>query len=245
MSRIKNFFTGLATFQVQSLPIVCLNKLRTYQISQIKITGEQITFSAPLAYVKEIKKLLTNFEYKLHENRNIFRGLNFLLNHISLCIVIILALVAFLIADMRIYDIKVVTNDSKLTQAVNEYLASQGVKKFTSKSHIQADYLANHLVTDFSNIAHVNIKISGNTLLVNLSTASSPDQKVKTNICAKYDAVIKKVIYYSGQPLISPGDVIRKGDVLIQDAYEDSVMVIGEVAFVRGEEIVRLDIIIS
>ena len=56
----------------------------------------------------------------------------------------------------------------------------------------------------------------------------------------KSDAVIKEVTTYSGTALVTTGDVVKKGDLLVVNAYPDSVVVTGEVAFVNGEEISRL-----
>ncbi len=240
MSRIKNFLMGQVEFRVQGLPLSCLNKLRIYQITQIKIVNDIIVFHVPLVHSAAIKKLVNNFEYQVIENFNFFRGINFLLNHIVLVVSILVAIITFLVADMKIYQVQVQCDDVVMIPAVYEYLNQSGIKKFMWKNKLQTFDLANDLVGNFKQVAHANVRIAGNTLLVNLISAVNQTHKVKTNYYAQYDAVIKEIKAYSGTALVTVGDVVRKGDLLITDAYPDSVVVTGEVAFVHGEQISRL-----
>ncbi|MCM1403938.1 MAG: sporulation protein YqfD [Prevotella sp.] len=242
MSRIKKFLVGQVEFRVQGLPISCLNKLRNYYITRIRTDGETITFFAPLIHASAIKKLVSNFEYQMQENYNLFRGINFLLNHLVLVTSIIVSLAVFLISDMGIYDVQVQCDDDSLAPAVYQYLNDLGVKKFMWKNQLQHLDLATDLVSNFDNIAHANVRVAGNTLVVNLVAVNNQKQKSKTNFYAQYDAVIKEVTAYSGTALVTAGDVVKKGDLLVADAYPHSVVVTGEVAFVNGDQITRLEI---
>ena len=163
-----------------------------------------------------------------------------MLNHLVLVVATIASIIAFLILDMGIFTVKVQCNDSQITSAVYKHLDDLGIKKFMWKSKVKEINLASNLVENFDCIAHANVKISGNTLVINLVTAAHETSKAKTNIYAKFDAVVKEIIAYSGTALVTAGDVVKKGDLLVTDAYPDSVVVTGEVAFVNGEEISRL-----
>lgn len=240
MSCIKNFFTGQVEFRVQSLPLSCLNKLRIFHLKQISIKDETTIFHAQLSHAALIKKLIHNFEYQVIENYNFFRGVNFLLNHFVLVVTILLAATVFLIADMGIYKIRVQCDNPDVISAVYEHLNQAGVKKFMWKSQLRDFDLAADLVDSFDNIAHAHVRVAGNTLVINLIAATNKTHKVKTNFYAQYDAVIKEVTAYSGTALVSTGDVVKKGDLLVSDAYPDSVVVTGEVAFINDEQISRL-----
>lgn len=242
MSVIKDFFLGCVQFRVLGLPHACLNKLRKFHITNIQIIDDTILFCAPLRFVKSIKKLINNFDYEIKENQNIFRGINFLLNHFVLVIAVILGTIAFFVADMSIYTVKVQCNDIELTPAIYQHLNDLGVKKYTFKNKLKKLDLASDIVQSFNNVAHVNVKVSGNTLVVNLITATNELGKVKTNYYAQYDAVITEITAYSGTALVTVGDVVKKGDLLVANAYLDSVVAMGEVAFVNGEQISRLNI---
>ncbi len=240
MSPIKNFFTGQVKFRVQGLPLSCLNRLRIYHIKQISLDGDKIVFYAPLAHCLIIKKLINNFEYQVTENYNLFRGINFLLNHLVLVVSVLSAVIAFLIADMKIYAVRVQCDDHTLVPAVYEHLQQIGVKKFMWKNKLRTLDLGNDLIGNFDNIAHAHVKIAGNTLLIDLVSAVNHSRKVKTNFYAQYDAVITEIKAYSGTAWVTTGDVVRKGDLLVSDAYPDSVVATGEVAFINGEQISRL-----
>lgn len=240
MLPIKKFFAGEIEFCVQGLPLSCLNKLRFYHITNLRINDDMIIFNVPLVYATTIKKLVNNFEYQIKENYNFFRGINFLFNHLIFVVAILLAGITFLIADMGIYDVRVQCDNANLTPIVYDHLNQLGVKKFMWKSKLQDYDLASDLVGNFDNIAHAHVRIAGNTLVVNLVSATNQTYKVKTNFYAQYDAVIKEITTYSGTPLVTVGDVVKKGDLLVRDAYPDSVVVTGEVAFKNYEQISRL-----
>ena len=240
MSHVKRFFVGEVEFRVQGLPLSCLNRLRVFHINSIKIENDVTIFHCSLIHAATIKKMVSNFEYQVTENYNFFRGVNFLLNHLVLVVSILVASIAFLIADMKIYSVRVQCDDDNIIPAIYEYLNQLGVKKFMWKNKLQNFDLAADLVGNFDNLAHACVRISGNTLVVSLVSASNQVRKAKTNFYAQYDAVVQEITVYSGTALVTTGDVVKKGDLLIADAYPDSVVVTGEVAFVNGEEISRL-----
>ncbi len=240
MSHIKKFLGGNVEFQVQGLPVSCINKLRFYHVTNIKCQNDAIFFETPLVNSKAIKNLVNNFEYQVKENYNLIRGINFLLNHFVLVVSLVIALISFLLLDMRIYSVRVQCNDADLIPSVCKHLEELGVKKFMWKNKIKSLDLANNLVGNFDYLAHAHVQISGNTLVVNLVSATNHTRKVKTNFYAQYDAVIKEITTYSGKALVTTGDVVKKGDLLVADAYPDSVVVTGEVAFVNDDQISRL-----
>lgn len=240
MSTIKNFFSGQVQFRVQGLPHECLNKLRKFSITDISCDNDVIVFSSTLKHLNSIKKLISNFEYQIKENYNIFRGINFLLNHFVLVIAVLVAAISYFIADTGIYAVKVQCDNLEILPAVNDHLDTLGVKKFMWKKQVNDLDLANNLIQNFDNIAHANVTIAGNTLLVNLVTATNETKPNKTNFYAQYDAVITEITAYSGTALVTVGDVVKKGDLLVANAYPNSVVVTGEVAFANDDKISRL-----
>lgn len=240
MSHIKNFLGGKVEFSVQGLPLSCLNKLRIYHIRNVTVKNDVTTFQTSLVHCAAIKKLVSNFEYKVTENYNLFRGINFLLNHFVLVVSALVALIMFLLVDTQVYSVHVQCDDVSVIPAVYEHLNQLGIKKFMRKSQLQRIDLAADLVGNFNNVAHANVRVAGNTLVVNLVTTNNQTRKTKINFYAQYDAVVKEITAYSGTALVTVGDVVKKGDLLVADAYPDSVVVTGEVAFKNGNEISRL-----
>ena len=237
-----HFFSGAVRFTVFGLPIGCLNKLRQFKPEDITIYNDTISFTVQLVYALQVKKLVSNFEWQMKENYNLFRGANFLLNKMVLAVSVLVCVIAFFIFDMGVYDIRVVGVSSELTGDVYNYLDELGVKKFITKQKVTNMDIAAGIVTTFPNVAHANVRLSGNTLVVSVIEAESNPMKQMSNIYAKYDAVIKEVIAFSGRAMVEFGDVVRKGDLLVENAYPDTVSVIGEVAFISGGKIIRLDI---
>ncbi len=242
MSKLNNFFTGMVKFKVMGLSVSCINKLRQFNATRISVDGDTICFSVPLVYADNVKKLVSNFEFSYTENFNIFRGLNFLLARMTLSISIIFFIISFFVFDMAIYDIKVVGANADLQSNIKAYLSDLDINKFSLKSKLDDPNIAYGLVNEFSEIAHANLRVSGNTLVVSVSEAVDAIEKITLNVYAQYDAVIKDIILFSGKALVEVGDVVRKGDLLIENAYQGTVAVTGEVAYLYQDKVVRLDI---
>lgn len=242
MSQIKNFFTGQVQFWVADLPVAGLNRLRQFHVRQIKNENGVVSFTAPLIHANTIKKLINNFDWQMSENHNLWRGVNFLINHFVLCVAIIVSFIAYGILDCLVYNVQINGPESILNAEVAQYLQGQGVKKFMWKNQVGQKDLALELVSNFPDIAHANVRLAGNNLVVTLATAVNQPAKVKTNIYAKYDAIVRDVIAYSGTVFVVAGDVVHAGDLLVEGAYADSVSIIGEVTYLRDDETVRLNI---
>lgn len=245
MLNIKNFITGQVKFEVNGLPQTCLNKLRSFRITNISINNDIISFCVSLVYADAIKKLISNFDYRMYQNYNLFRGVNYLLNHFVLVVAIMVAVSIYFVVDMKIYRIRVQCDDSNLTSAVYERLDQLGVKRYTFKNQLSNNLLALNLVENFDSIAHATVRIAGNTLVVNIVTATNQTTQHKNNFYAQFDAVIKDITVYSGKPMVGVGDVVKKGDLLVADAYSNTVIVMGEVAFVNDNQISRFVIPIT
>jgi hypothetical protein len=232
--------SGKVTFTVFGFPVGCFNRLRSFRLTNISRCGDSFSFDVPLSYAKEIKKMLSNFEYTCKENLNFFRGVNFLLNKMTLSVAVLVCMIAFFVLDFFIYDIRII--GAADADAVYHYLGGIGVTEFITKQRVADTNIAEGIVNTFPNVAHANVRLRGNTLVVNIIEAENNPAKVPQNFYSRYDAVIKEVVVFSGRAMVEKGDVVKTGDLLVENAYPNTIAVFGEIAYQNGDEVIRLDI---
>jgi similar to stage IV sporulation protein len=188
-----------------------------------------VSFVVSLAHADKVKKLLSNFEYTASQNYNLSRGINFFLNRIALSISVLVCTAVFFILDGFVYTVCVNGADGELTAGIYSYLNEIGIKRFTAKRYIADTDIANGIIKAFPNVAHSNVRVDGNTLTVTVLPAENNPAEVPQNVYSKYNAVIKRVMAASGRAIVEVGDVVRAGDLLVENAYPNTVIVIGEV----------------
>jgi hypothetical protein len=231
MSKIKNFFGGAVRFNVLCVNAALINRLRYFKVCKVKIDGDRISFTVPILYADQIKRELRNYEYSYAENGNIFRGINFLLNRFVLSASILICCIVYFIADLFIYSVRVTGGTAELQSEIYEYLTQNGVKKFALKRKVVDFDIIDGVVRAYPTVAHANIRIYGNTAVIMLSAAESNLVPAPQNFYAQYDAVIKEIFVSGGAAKVAVGDVVRAGDLLVENGYADKVVIIGEVRF--------------
>lgn len=82
-------------------------------------------------------------------------------------------------------------------------------------------------MSKFGDVAYVSINVKGTNIFVTVTKKDeSLEQKKDTNYCniiANKDGIIEKVIPRSGKQVVNPGDIVRKGDVLVSGANSKSI----------------------
>ncbi|MBO5375148.1 MAG: sporulation protein YqfD, partial [Clostridia bacterium] len=84
--------------------------------------------------------------------------------------------------------------------------------------NVNYDTIHNKFLLASDNISWVSINISGNVATVHVRERQKDSLSNKTtysNVIAKYDAQIALVQLYNGKKVVSIGDVVKKGDLLI------------------------------
>jgi hypothetical protein len=231
MSKIKDFFCGAVRFNVLCVNAALINRLRFFCVRNIKINGGYISFTVPVLYAEQIKRELRNFEYSFTENANIIRGVNFMLNRFVLSVSILICCAAYFVADLFVYSVRITGGTEALQGEIYAYLTQNGIKKFALKRRVVNFNIIDGVVRTFPTVAHANIKIYGNTAVIAVAEAESNLVPAPQNFYAKYDAVIKEIFVAGGAAKVAVGDVVRAGDLLVENGYPGKVVIIGEVRF--------------
>jgi hypothetical protein len=144
--------------------------------------------------------------------------------------------------DFFIYSVQITGGTSELQSEIMAYLTDSGVKKFAPKRTVFDSDIANLITQKYPTVSHANMKVYGNTAVLMIAEAEHNTVKPRENIYAKYDAVIKEILVGSGIALVGVGDVVKSGELLVENAYADKVVIIGEVRFKTAENDFIFDI---
>ena len=114
------------------------------------------------------------------------------------------------------------------TETLNEFMiyqaiTEQGVHEGMQKSEIDLHALNRSLLDKFPKIVYANLYFNGVNLVVDIVEGIDVPKMVvedrAADVVAKADALIEKVTPIKGEAIVEPGDVVKKGDVLISGQY--------------------------
>lgn len=128
---------------------------------------------------------------------------------------VVLAIIMFL--SLRIWNISL--EAGKYESELLNFLYSENIKQSIKKDEIDIEKLNIAILKEFDDFSSVNINIKGTTLYIEAVTRENPIYEYKktepVNLVAKEDALIDSIQVYNGVLMVSEGDYVKKGDILI------------------------------
>lgn len=218
---------GSVRYKVEDANVALINKLRKFKPHDICLNSGILAFSAPLIHRREVLRVLRGKIYYSCENRNLFSIFNFFYSRTILTFTALICFAAFITLDNFIFKVKLHgVTDSEYAQ-VTQYLNSQKIKPFMIKPK-QTLIRTQNLVTEFDFIAAANIQVKGSNLIITVHRAENISAEIEetANIISTADGVISKLIVFNGTALVTVGDVVRIGDILVQGPRASAIITI-------------------
>ncbi len=140
--------------------------------------------------------------------------------------IILLIIVFWIILGLSnfIWNIEVVGTETINADEILELVKSEGLAIGKSKGSIDTDKIINTIRLERDDVAWVGISIRGTNAIIEIVEADEKpdivDDDEYCNIVADKDAIIIKVSAQNGTPLVSEGDVVTKGDIIISGTME-------------------------
>ena len=118
-----------------------------------------------------------------------------------------------------IWTVRVEGNERLETAELLSACEDLGVKPGVWKRGVDTAEITNRLLVQFSDISWVSVSIKGTDVTIKLAEtiekAERIDRETPCDIVASADGVIVQITAERGTPKAKPGDVVKKGDVLI------------------------------
>lgn len=203
------------------------NRINIYDVKRINNT--KMEFKVDRKDFKEFKSIYrsSKFEVKIKQKM----GLPFLAKRIyrykGMWICAIISLVILMSTSLFVTDVYIQAPEGIDKAEVRKELANAGVKPGVYKKGIDRKEVRDYVMSKFGDVAYVSINVKGTNIFVTVTKKDeSLEQKKDTNYCniiANKDGIIEKVIPRSGKQVVNPGDIVRKGDVLVSGANSKSI----------------------
>ena len=160
-----------------------------------------------------VKKKGLPFWIRTHRKRT-----GFLLGMV-LCVAIIFVLSLF------VWDIQIEGNFSQTDEMILDYLEEEDITFGSWKQRIDTQKLAADLRRAFDQFIWVSVQMKGTLLKIQVqentdTTLTEEIAKEPSCLIAEKDGVVVEMITRSGKPMVSVGDTVKKGDVLVLGRLE-------------------------
>ena len=208
-------------------------------LSVSRINGREISVWISHSHENAFTKLLArlSISYRIYERKGAIAAADFFKKHFALFLFGFAAIAFLVFLSGRIWFIDISMDNDRIYQALYDAGIHTGVRK----SEIDPKNLSRSLAARFSEYAYVGVSVSGVYLFIEPHSENpAPDVYIRTdvrNLIADSDGIIESVHVSAGQALVSPGDTVKKGDILIlgqERASKD-----GDMTLVRAEGSVK------
>ncbi|EOD01880.1 sporulation protein YqfD [Caldisalinibacter kiritimatiensis] len=138
----------------------------------------------------------------------------------------VIALGIILFLTSFIWSIEVKGNESIKKEYILSYLDGMDIRPWISKKDINTIAIKKQILYDIDNLSYAHAEIKGTKLIIEIKEKENIKKKVSKgepcNIVATKDAVIEKVIAKNGKGIVSKGDIVKQGQVLITGVIQDA-----------------------
>lgn len=223
----KDFFKNLSLFTEYVYdgrnidPLINYCKKKGVAFFNVRRTGEKtVRFSVKYRDNKKFfaitKELCYNNITKV-KDKGVFYPVLYLFRNFGLLIGVFFFVLIAIISNDFIYSVEYSGSGEGLKTEVSEYLSSVGVKKFSRFSSVNLEKLEDDLVANIDGVSFVGIRKEGNVLKIRLEPSNSQRDLVerRAELISDVDGVIESVKVYSGTALLSAGDTVKKGDLIV------------------------------
>ena len=139
----------------------------------------------------------------------------------------VISLFLLIMTSQFVTDIYIQVPEGIKKEDIRKELYQVGLKPGVYKKSIDRKEIRDHIMLKFNDVAYLSINVKGTNIFVTVTkkaeTLKSVEQSNYCNIIAKKDGIIEKVIARSGNSVVQKGDIVRKGDVLINGSNNKSI----------------------
>lgn len=183
-----------------------------------RIDERSILCNAYLRDLPEIGRALKRTDCAGRIERKI--GLPFLMMKLSrrkgFAIGAILFSVILYLLSSFVWFVNVVGCEKTSPDAILEFVAKRGVKAGVLRREIDSTSLGKAILAEFTGLAWVGVHIKGTTVNIEVAEKTLPQARSGIiHLVAAEDALVTNMIILAGEPLISEGDTVSKGQMLV------------------------------
>lgn len=232
--KIWNYFRGYVIIRVEGLTLEKFLNLATneniylWDIKRIEYTV--IEGKVSIEGFKSLREIVKKVGCRVYIVEK--RGFPFLLERLKrrkmlgFGFIIFIGLIFFLTSF--IWNIEIIGNEKIKDEEIIIFLEEVNVSKGKIKQGLDVEELKSSILNNFHNLSFVSVEVKGTKLLIQIKEQDLPpkeiDKDTPCNIVAKKKGVIEKIIAKNGKGVVSEGEVVNKGQLLITGTIEDELL---------------------
>ena len=204
-----------------------LNKLteKNITVRNVEILQDKLRFSIQDRHLKTSLEIMDKMAigYVVEARGGAYLAKKMTLKYISLAITAIIVIALLFYLTTICFEVRIDCTDQQLKGKISDVLEENSVKVLMSKRKIDTAKLSYEISKNIDEIGFANCYFNGGVLHISIKGVHVVEEgKQYERIVADRDCIITKVLVYSGTALVKEGDVVKKGDVLIE-GYVDSL----------------------
>ncbi|MBE5967768.1 MAG: sporulation protein YqfD [Lachnospiraceae bacterium] len=149
------------------------------------------------------------------------------------------------IMSLYIWDIQILGGSKYTPEAMTKFLKENEIYTGIKKKKVDCQEIEDEIRLAYNDIGWVSAEIKGTRLIIKITETNMPAPariaRDPSHIVATKDSIIKSIITRTGTPVAKPGDVVKKGDILVSGI----VAVKGDFDDIIKNELVVADATIS
>lgn len=194
---------------------VIIKKIKKLDVSTIRLETQLMYYNI----IKDSAKT-TKSRIKIIERHGTLFFIIKMRRKAALCLGVVVFVFLLYYLSTYIWGIDIVTDRNLTPFEIRQQLTSLGIKPGIKKNSFDVYNLEEKMIKNNDNIMWIRIRIEGSKLKVSASERQSPPVLVKDNstchLVASKDAVIVRVYTSGGTPIVEPGAIVKKGQILVK-----------------------------
>lgn len=130
-----------------------------------------------------------------------------------------LCIISVYIMSLFIWDINILGGMKYTPEAMLKFLKEKDVYAGIMKSRVDCQEIEETIRLAYNDIGWVSAEIKGTRLIIKITETDMPapmgEARAPSHMVATKDAIIKSIITRTGTPAVRPGDIVKKGDILV------------------------------
>ena len=130
-------------------------------------------------------------------------------------------------SSLFIWDIKVVGNEKLTDGEIKRALEECGISSGCFRLNIDNDMVRARMLTKLPELAWMSVNVNGSRATVPVLERRLPteiyNEKGNSDLVAKSDGIIERIFVRNGKTLVSRGQTVEKGDILVTGTLDSAI----------------------
>ena len=159
----------------------------------------------------------TGVDYAVESRGGAYLAKSLMLRYLSMAVTAVMVIAALIMARSVCFKIEIDCENVDVVSQVKNILAQDSIRPYMLKSKINTKALSKRISGEIEEVGFANCYFDGGKLTVQIKEVHVKEEEEEySKIVADRDCIITRVLVYSGTALVKAGDVVKKGDTLIE-----------------------------